>query len=57
MSMSMKIWLTLAVLFPIALGILWIDKGNTILSDIAIAEMLSFFGFSVGMAVALIWIL
>ncbi len=55
MSIGVKIWLTLAVLFPIALGIIWIDDEDTILSVIAITEMLSFLAFSVGMAIDLIW--
>lgn len=57
MSMSVveKIWVTLAVLFPIAIGVIWIDDGNTSLSVIAIAEMLSFLAFSVGLAIYLIW--
>ena len=55
MSIDVKIWLTLAVLFPIALGVIWIDDGDTILSVIAITEMLLFVGFSVGMAIGLIW--
>lgn len=55
MSINMKIWITLAVLFPISLGVIWIDEGDTILSAIAITEMLSFFAFSVGMAIGLIW--
>ena len=55
MSIDVKIWVTLAVLFPIALGVMWIDDGDTILSVIAITEMLSFFAFSVGMAIDLIW--
>ena len=52
---KMKIWITLAVLFPISLAVIWIDDGDTILSVIAITEMLSFFAFSVGMAIDLIW--
>ena len=52
---KMKIWITLAVLFPVSLGVMWIDDGDTILSVIAITEMLSFFAFSVGMAIDLIW--
>ena len=55
MSVVVKIWLTLAVLFPIALGVRLIDDGDTILSAIATAEMLSFLAFSVGMAINLIW--
>ena len=55
MSIDLKIWITLAVLFPISLGVIWIDEGNTILSGIAITEMLSFFAFSIGMAIELIW--
>ena len=55
MSINVKIWVTLAVLFPIAIGVIWIDEGNTILSGIAITEMLSFFAFSVGMVIGLIW--
>ena len=55
MSIGVKIWLTLAVLFPIAFGVIWIDDGDTILSVISITEMLSFFAFSVGMAINLIW--
>ena len=55
MSICVKIWLTLAVLFPVSLGVMWIDDGDTILSVIAITEMLSFFAFSVGMAIDLIW--
>ena len=52
---KMKIWITLAVLFPISLAVIWIDDGDTILSVIAITEMLSFFAFSVGMAIGYIW--
>ena len=52
---KMKIWITLAVLFPISLAVIWIDGGDTILSVIAITEMLSFFAFSVGMAICYIW--
>ncbi len=55
MDVVVKIWITLAVLFPIALGVMWIDDGYTSLSVIAIAEMLSFLAFSVGMAIYLIW--
>lgn len=55
MSIVVKIWLTLAVLFPVALGVIWIDDGDTILSVIALTEMLSFFTFSVCMAIDLIW--
>lgn len=55
MSIAVKIWLTLATLFPIALGVIWIDDGDTILSSIAIIEMLSFLAFSVGMVIAIIW--
>ncbi len=55
MDVVVKIWLTLAVLFPIALCVIWIDEGYTILSVIAIAEMLSFLAFSGGMAIYLIW--
>jgi uncharacterized membrane protein (DUF441 family) len=55
MGVVVKIWLTLAVLFPVALGVIWIDDGDTILSAIATAEMLSFLAFSVGMAIKLIW--
>ena len=55
MSIDVKIWITLAVLFPIALGVIWIDEGDTVLSGIAITEILSFFAFSVGMAIDLIW--
>ena len=55
MSIAVKIWLTLATLFPIALGVIWIDDGDTILSSIAIIEMLSFFAFSVGMVIDIIW--
>jgi hypothetical protein len=55
MGVVVKIWLTLAFLFPIALGIIWIDDGDTILSVIAITEMLSFLALSVGMAIDLIW--
>lgn len=54
-SIGVKIWLTLAVLFPVALGVIWIDDGDTILSGIAFIEILSFFAFSVGMAIKLIW--
>lgn len=55
MNVVVKIWLTLAVLFPIALCVIWIDEGYTILSVIAIAEMLSFLAFSGGMSIYLIW--
>ena len=59
MSIGVKIWLTLAVLFPVSLGVICIDDGDTILdtilSGIAFTEMLSFFAFSVGMAIDLIW--
>lgn len=55
MSIVVKIWLTLAVLFPVALGVIWIDDEDTILSVIARAEALSFFTFSVCMAIDLIW--
>lgn len=55
MGVVVKIWLTLAILFPIALGVVWIDNGDTILSVIAITEMLSFLAFSAGMAIDLIW--
>ena len=54
MSIDVKIWLTLAVLFPVALGAIRIDDGDTILSAIAITEMLSFFAFSFGMVIKLI---
>ena len=55
MSIDVKIWLTLAVLFPVALGVICIDDGDTILSVIAITEILSFLAFSVGMAIGYIW--
>jgi hypothetical protein len=55
MGVVVKIWLTLAVLFPIAIVVIRIDDGDTILSVIAITEMLLFFAFSVGMAIGLIW--
>ena len=54
-SVVVKILLTLAILFPIAIGVIHIDDGDTILSGIAIAEMLLFFAFSVGMSIDLIW--
>jgi hypothetical protein len=52
---KMKIWITLSVLFPISLAVIWIDDGDTILSVIAITEILSFLAFSVGMAIGYIW--
>ena len=55
MSIGVKIWLTLAVLFPVALGVIWIDDEDTILSVIGIVEILSFFAFSVGMSINFIW--
>lgn len=55
MSVVVKIWLTLAVLFPISIGVIWIDDGNTNLSVIAKTEMLSFLAFSVGMVIYHIW--
>ena len=55
MSIGVKIWITLAVLFPVAIGVRCIDDGNTILSDIAFTEMLSFFAFSVGRIIYFIW--
>ena len=55
MSIGVKIWLTLAVLFPVALGAILIDDGDTIISAIAITEMLSFIAFSVGRVINLIW--
>ena len=55
MSIGVKIWITLAVLFPVALGVICIDDGDTILSGIAFTEMLSFFAFSVGRIIYFIW--
>ena len=55
MSINVKIWITLAVLFPLSLGVILIDEGDTILSDIAITEILSFLAFSVSMAIDFIW--
>ena len=55
MSVVVKIWLTLAVLFPVSLGVIIIDDGDTILSAIATAEMLSFLAFSVCRVIKLIW--
>ena len=55
MSIGVKIWLTLAVLFPVALGVICIDDGDTILSGIAFTEMLSFFAFSFYIVIKFIW--
>ncbi len=59
MSISIKIWLTLTVLFPVALGVICIDDGDTILdtiiSVIALTEILSFFAFSFYIVIKLIW--
>jgi hypothetical protein len=54
-SIGVKIWLTLAVLFPVAIGVIYIDDGDTILSSIAFTEMLSFFAFSFYIVIKLIW--
>ena len=55
MSVVVKIWLTLAVLFPISIGVIWIDDGNTNLSVIAKTEMLLLLAFSVGMVIYHNW--
>ena len=55
MSIGVKIWLTLTVLFPVALGVICIDDEGTILSGIALAEMLSFFVFSFYIVIKFIW--
>ncbi len=57
LSIGVKIWQTLAVLFPVAYGVIWIDDGDTILTVIGIIEMLSFFAFSVGIAINYIWLM
>ena len=59
MSICVKIWFTLAVLFPVSLGVICIDDGDTILdtilSGIAFTEMLSFFAFSFYIVIKYIW--
>ena len=50
-----KIWLTLAVLLPISVGIILIDEGDSILSAIAITEILSFIMMTIGIVIAAIW--
>ena len=50
-----KIWLTLAVLLPISVGIILIDEGDSILSVIAITEILSFIMMTIDIVIAAIW--
>ena len=50
-----KIWLTLAVLLPISVGIILVDEGDSILSAIAVTEILSFITMTIGIVIAAIW--
>ena len=50
-----KIWLTLAALLPISVGIIMIDEGDSVISAIAVTEILSFVAMTIGMVIAAIW--
>jgi hypothetical protein len=50
-----KIWLTLMVLLPISVGIIMIDEGDSVISAIAVTEILSFVAMTIGVVIAAIW--
>lgn len=50
-----KIWLTLAVLFPIALGVYWSSEDGSFLSYVTLCEMAAFIFMAFGIGIALIW--
>ena len=50
-----KIWLTLAVLLPISIGMIMIDEGDSVISAIAVTEILSFIALTIGIVIAAIW--
>ena len=50
-----KIWLTLAVLVPISVGMIMIDEGDSVISAIAVTEIISFLVMTIGIVIADIW--
>ena len=50
-----KIWLTLGVLFPIALGIYWSSEDGSFLSYAALCEMATFIMMAFGIGIVVIW--
>lgn len=55
MSFIAKLWLTLTVLLPLSLGLWLVDDGESVLTFVAITEILLWFGILLYAVIAYIW--
>lgn len=55
MSFIAKLWITLTVLLPLSLGLWLVDDGESVLTYVAITEILLWFGILLYAVIAYIW--